>query len=310
MLTETGSSLATFATCPRKYDYKYNKMLEPKGYPSAMVVGSIVHAIAEDNHNGKGQESPNAYDQTISDMRKRYPSDELAPRLKADIKYATRVGHAWASYWNKVGGELGNANLDWIQVEREWGFQVNANRIVGKSDGYLKHKSLGKSFLYELKTAADRDRESYLTMLQANAQINNNAISLIEEGKPCDGIIYDIIWKPALRQKVAETEDQFHDRVISTIEAEPGEYFSRIMIYRSGKALQDHAVDLLAQLDSIKLASESRYFYRNTGSCRQYFSTCPYFEMCVDNNGEMESFYEKRPRRHSELSEELQKEST
>lgn len=301
-LFETGSSLATFATCPRKYEYKYEKLIEPKGYPAALIVGRIIHAIAEDNHR---KQQLQCWTKEIKSLKEQY-GELYVDRLANDIKYATEVGNMWAAYWNGLGGDLGNQSIEWLEVEREWKFSIDDDTIAGKSDGYLLQKPLNKKFLYELKTATDRDRESYLSMLQVNAQINNNAIALAEEDKPVDGIIYDIIWKPALRQKVKETEDELVDRIVETIKADPAQYFTRVMIFRTNRTLVEHLPDLKGQLGAIREAKERNYYYRNTGSCRQFFQTCPYFDACVENNGAIDNSFDKKSIRHTELSKELQ----
>lgn len=302
MIIESGSSLSTFLSCPKKYDYKYNKLLDPTHYSSALSIGIIVHAIAEENHLGvKG-----SYDKAVAEIREKYKTEAV----EKDINYATAIGISWSTYWNNSLTSLGNQQFSWLAVEREWRFNISSETkdvLVGKSDGYLQHKTMGKCFLYELKTATDRDRESYINQLQSNSQINNNVIALVEDGLDCDGVVYDIIWKPSLRQKQSETDEGFQTRLINTMTAEPDKYFTRHLIYRNKGRLMEHVRDLRQQYSALAHV-KANGFFRNTGSCKMYNTTCAYYEACIDNNLDLEKFFAKRERKLPELSIEIQKE--
>lgn len=311
-VVESGSSLGTYLSCPRKYYYRYVQRLDSGSYSSPLVIGSIIHGVAEDTH--KGDLTATACTKVIEEFgnKLKETDDKLLPRFINDVRYATRVGKAWRAYWCHPDNtnDLRSGNLDFIAVEREWRFNVNLNAdLAGKSDGYLFHNQLKKHFLYELKTAADRDREGYIHGLQQNAQINNNLLSLKGDKLPCDGVLYDIIWKPGLRIKVNETEDQLVDRIIDTICENPEKYFQRVLIFRSGEKLDHHITDLRQQMDSLLASHKSQSWYRNTGSCKLYNTQCQYFEMCVDNNGDMEESFTKRERKLGELSPAIQEET-
>jgi hypothetical protein len=315
MNVESGSSVATYLSCPRKYYYKYVQLLDPPGYSSALAIGSIIHAIAEDtNRKDEAHQAMNKV--RLEFARKVKEGTPAFAEYQKDLIYAIRIGRAWADYWSSKGATF-NApdfiqdNLEFISVEREWKFDVTlGSKLAGKSDGYLKHKIFDKHFLYELKTASDRDREGYVNALQSNAQINNNLLALKNDKLPYDGVLYDIIWKPAIRQKMKETEEEFHQRTQDIIALNPEKYFERVFIFRNGDKLDSHMVDIRQQLSFMETSHKTSAWYRNTGSCKMYNQKCTFFEMCVDDNQDMEAMFDKKEKKLPELSLDIQNEKS
>lgn len=299
-LIESGSSIGTFQACPKKYDYKYNHLLETKGYKSSLGVGSMIHGIAEE-HNGGNE---NAF---LDAIRSTNVPDDAIDRFTADKEFASRVGRAWFDYWDSNTSSLASRGLEFLGVEKEWRMEMGPNFLVGKSDGRVKHLGLGKNFVYELKTAADRERDSYIKMLQINAQISNNVLAFINEGNECAGVIYDIIWKPALRKRVNETEAELSRRIATTIETNPENYFDRVLLYVDASRLKSNAMDTGVTLLAMQHIKQLNYYPRNTHNCKQFGSTCEFFDMCSTNSDDMKIMFKKREKRLPELSEEIQK---
>lgn len=269
---ESGSSIGTWLVCPKKYEYAY-----VKGFRSppteALNFGSEIHRYVELANSGMNVE----------------PESKEA---KIVIK--------WSDYWRRSNSQYSTKNLEFLDVEGEWKIDVNGKELVGKRDGYIKHKS-GKCFLYELKTATAREQDQYIRLLESNDQINNNVLALQQEGKQVDGTIYDIIWKPLIRQKKAETEEDFTQRFVDEFD-DGDKCFTRLVVLRKKETLENH----YKELSIIMSAMKTTPVFRNTTGCRHYNRLCPYFDACMEDNDDMLEGFEKKTKKHSELSEEIQ----
>lgn len=308
---ETGSSLGTFRTCPKKYAFAYEERLESPYYNQNLGYGNFVHAYRSVFH--AQSVSVDAFTQAVQEGADLYAwlvhkHADAKDQIDADNALAKAIVGIWADYWNLNPSQLGEEALEWRDVEWEWEFPVLSNPEyihAGKSDGYVRHKEWDKFFLYELKTASDRGGDSYLHRLQLDHQINSNLIALDRAGKPFAGVLYDVIWKPALRRltgrktKPDETLEEFNQRIIDEVKANPSEYFTRVTVNRTAEHLRDYELELFDQFE----ASEShRRRYRNPNACMNFNTLCQYFDVCMDPHAaEMRNVFNHRAKKHPEL---------
>jgi hypothetical protein len=308
--TETGSSLSCWRTCPKKYEFQYDKRLQSKGYSSSLGYGSFVHAMRAIYHSrtlGKA-----ALERALEDvillkgsLMRQHP--DFADKIEADHDLAKGVVELWHQYWSDNTDALGERMLGWVDVEKEWSFKVGDKyRMAGKRDGLVLQAEWEKTFLYELKTASNSDKDSYLYRLHLDQQINANLLALTKAGIAWSGVLYDIIWKPALRLKTGrktmpdETPAELNERILEEMRANPGQYFTRASINRTPESLTEYEQELEAQfktLDTMDLK------YRNATACKTFGSMCQFFDLCMDpsQSETIESFTE-RARKHAELS--------
>lgn len=308
---ETGSSLGTFRTCPKKYSFAYEEMLESPYYNQNLGYGNFVHAFRAIHHCASQPAEKQAEAQSeLEDLAKKlmYKYPEAQDQIKADISLARSMVEIWADYWKLNESNLCEAMLEWHEIEWEWEYEVGKLPIfihAGKSDGYVRQKEWDKFFLYELKTASDRGGDGYLHRLQLDHQINSNLIALERAGKPFAGVLYDIIWKPALRRLVGrktkpdETLEEFNQRIINEVKSTPSEYFTRVSVNRTASSLVEYEKELLSQFfasDPVKTR------YRNPNACMNFNSLCQFFDVCMDPHAaEMRNVFHKRDKKHPEL---------
>lgn len=294
--------------CPRKYHYNYNQRLSSKMYLPPLGYGTFIHAFAERLHGG----DPDAPDLALAHELKLYPNDEA--RMRQDFALAKLVSDIWSDYWDKTQMEtFSNKNLQFLEAEREWAMDIDyRQRQIGKRDGYVRLLNHGKNALYELKTSGDTSRETYKHRLSLDKQINANVLALVLEGKPCDAIVYDIIWKPALRLKTGrktmpdETQEELNARILEAYASEPAEYFERLLVFRHRRDLDEYRIDAMAQFDTLASVSSRDVWYRNTGACENYGRLCQYFNHCMDSTKENEEQFRLRDRKHPEISKDFQ----
>jgi hypothetical protein len=311
MRTESGSSLACWRTCPKKYEFTYDKRLSSRGYDHNLWYGSFVHAqravchaerLPEEIKNQVAEER----DQILELALSKFPQNEAD--IRDDWDLANRVVMLWRAHWSAKLNEYGEAALEFLDVEGEWSIPVQSeeHRHVGKRDGYLRHRTFNSHFLYELKTASSHDKEGYLSVLNLDYQINSNLLALEHEKKPYDGALYDIIWKPDLRRKVGrktmadETRQEFNDRLIEEIRSNMDEYFQRVFITRTNEQLEQYQQELTEQFRQLDGQSIR---YRNPSACRMYNRLCGFHQACMDPDSvELQDAFTIREKKHPELS--------
>lgn len=296
MRIETGSSLGTWRTCRKKYQYLYEKMLVPKGYHSAFGLGTMVHAAIEDHWSN----SSDKFRKSVDDHVARYP--EQAADVQYDAALAEIMFRNWVRNWTAHEGSMSNRGLKVLDAEGEWAMSIGTDIYAGKRDAHLIIEADGKHLLYELKTASQGSEAQYLHRLQLDNQLASNVVALRSEGKQVDGVLYDVIWKPLLRQRKGETEEQLLQRIAQDYEEHMVEYYTRSIIDVPQWRQDVVVMDVAEQLRELKTGTR----YRNPSACMQYNSLCPYFDACSDpDNPAMEQMFEKKIRKHEELSEQM-----
>lgn len=309
-MIESGSSIARFMECPKKYQFAYEKMLEGHNYSTALGYGNFVHACIE-VMSGKGRDD--VLDRLLFEQIERYSDLRDQAQIRADYDMSKRVTRLWYEFWGKEH-PFGNTQLEWKKAELEWKYQLEGTSFfhVGKSDGVVLHKKYNRLFLYELKTAADRSRESYVHRLQVDKQISSNIIALRSMGIQVEGVIYDVIWKPQLKMlkdrktKPDETVQEFQARTIIAMEDPANCSFERYVVYRTDQDLADYSIDLRQQFEAINRARGYNAWYRNSGACDNFGKLCPYFSVCVEGKAELEQLFHRRQHKLPELSKEVQ----
>lgn len=312
MRIESGSSLGTFLTCPKKYQYAYVERLQSPNYGSALGFGTFVHACIE----GLKKEDPSLKGEAYRREVEKYPQEESREQIEHDYTLAMMMVVEWKKYWDAHDGHLGNRAFEFRSTEAEWGYEVaspcSSHRymLVGKRDGEIYHASFGKNFLHEIKTSGDTDRDTYRHKLQLDRQISTNITALNREGKECDGVIYDILWKPRLirgvnrKTKPDETFEEFRERIIADVRERPDHYFERVMVQRSEMDKATAQKDLLGQFQMLDFA-ERVNFPRNQGACENFGRLCPYFTFCMDDI-DAKAGFQTREEKFPELSKEFQ----
>jgi hypothetical protein len=309
MLIESGSSLQAFATCPKLYEFKYVKLLEPKSYSSALGFGTFIHAEVERALGGRIDSTE------VEFARLTQSKQDHAKQIAIDRLMAEDFFSLWKKRWQDQDGPFSNGRFEWLSAEKEWGFDVGKGfHHVGKSDALAREKESGAIFLYELKTAADRDREGYVHKLEIDRQVSSNMIAMRKAGIDVQGVLYDIVWKPGIRRLVGrktkpdETPEEFAKRMVATAAESLDDNFERRIVYRSDRFLGEHGKDLQLQFMAVEDA-HARGFFRNTGACHDY-GLCPFFSACIEQREELESLYALKDRKLPELSKEIQCKST
>ena len=282
-MIETGSSLGCYMACPRKYSYRYEKLVEYPKFSKSREFGTLVHAFKE------GEQ-----DNALADMVEKFPSNRDDISLWYDI--AKHVSGLHRHFYQEQ-----DEQCKWDR-EVEWSFKVGDHHLAGKTDAVMMDKNTGAYYVYELKTSTMMAPEDYERMLQNNMQIRNNVIGISKlYNAPIAGVVYDVIFKPNIYKRKNEDDVEWASRFIDMIGSEPGKYFHRISFSLNDNELVKHSKHLEDYFTNVATGFRGK----NTSNCHAYFSECEYYDICVDDLDPTHGAT-KRKSKHSELSPEIQ----
>ena len=216
--TLSASRMTAFLACPRKHYYQYELGLEREESAPALRFGSAFHKALEARANGATPEQ--AYEAAKADKR-----------LDEPIELAKLYG-LLCGYWNAYGGADGpKEQIAKMYPECQWTMEIPHSRTfqhVGIIDGLATLKD-GRLALVEHKTTGEdiSPTADYWTRLQFNGQLFLYVLAARANGWDVDTVIYDVIRKPAIRQKTNETAEQYGERLSADCAERPDFYFAR-----------------------------------------------------------------------------------
>lgn len=127
----------------------------------------------------------------------------------------------------------------------------------------------------------------YWRKLTLDAQISNYLVGARTLGHEPDGVLYDVLRKPALRpldvsakRKTPETPDEYRARCLDAIVEKPDAYYQRGVVVRLEDEERDAAFDTWQTADAIRLARHTGRWPRNVDSCNDFHRMCEYWPVC------------------------------
>jgi hypothetical protein len=208
--------------------------------------------------------------------------------------YAERWGESLASY-------------DVESIEKPFDMPlVRGWRLQGKRDGVIVDRAgHSRRLVLEHKTSSVEvgPGSDYVARLAVDTQC-----SLYMLEGDFDGVLYDIIRKPALKpyqpgkkRETAETPDEYMARCIEAIAEAPDAYYQRAEVVRLDGELAEAKADLIGTVRSIEGCAKRGHYERNDDSCYSYGSRCSYWSLCTRTGSE--SDYAVSDEQHPELQE-------
>jgi hypothetical protein len=203
----------------------------------AMEYGSVFHKLIEIGATMPNYTRIKLITFMIDWMRKRYPSVEseflgqiaVAQYFKYRDWYASKPKYKYIVA-EPVFNEL--YTLPTINFEPNPDIRIRIPSGVkiplrGRIDGVIDNN--GSMWIEENKTKSRVDLSVLQDTIHANIQVMFYAVcSQLKYGRSCNGVIYNVIRKPALRQKVKEPNSEFIKRIEEDIDERPDWYFNRL----------------------------------------------------------------------------------
>lgn len=275
METLSKSRIATFAACPRKYEFHYIRNRVPIASARALKVGVAWHRAME-VYWKEGREP--AIHWLISQAEGLEDPDVC--RLTALLKF--------------YNPPLDSYEIVSIEEEFQGPIRIAGRprplrgfRYGGRRDGVVRSRETGLLWLLENKTTSDQIAGwgEFWRRLNLDAQSSWYLLYGTFEG-----VLYNVVRKSMLRPpKGWETTsgeerervlDSFQKRIEAEIAENPGEFYQCREIRKTPDDLAEAAADLAKYAKDIHACRKEGFFQRNTDSCRGMYGMCQYIDVC------------------------------
>lgn len=319
MFTTTNSEMSTLKRCERLHFYRYVMLRGQLGEkPKALTDGNDGHEWLED--------------WWLQKEDTRHPKD---PKIRA-------MCHGYDARYSSVtvdGNDTGQPEFKILGIEQVLSFTISDGiRVALKLDGLIQTPD-GKNWVLEHKTSGvdTTPGSDYWTALRLDSQISTYILACKVNGIDVEGVLYDVLNKPALKQLQAtpiaarkytkatakapsrlyagqreedETEEEFYLRCLEAISAEPERYYRREFVRRSDQELTEAAIEIK---EWARRARQNKDSYegarfnlpvRNSTGCSRYGRLCEYFGAC--SGAQQIESYPLLTLRHQELPAEFQ----
>lgn len=231
----TQSLLQKFTGCKDRFHKHVMLGLRETGRKEAMEYGSIFHKLLEiGTLLGKNNSRLNILKQAnIAFKNKEIESNDL-------------ILTAVSQYFEYVKWEQDKPKYKYIAAEpvfrenyelpvisfnpcEEINIRIPKGVVIplrGRIDEVLEIN--GKMWIQENKTKGQINESFLIDTIPSNIQVMFYAVcSQLKYGRNCHGVIYNVIRKPALRQRQTESTEDFLQRIKEDIEQQPDHYFKR-----------------------------------------------------------------------------------
>jgi hypothetical protein len=316
----TNSEVRTFRRCPREWRLAYGlgyrslHRAEPLRFGNLMHIGLEAWWLADDG------------------MRLDAAIEAISPHAEDEYELV-RAGVLLQGYDARWHDEP----LAMIAVEREFrapllnpetGAPSRTFELAGKLDVIVRNLRDGLVYLVEHKTTSEDigAGSQYWQRLQLDPQISTYFAGAKASGYDVAGCIYDVIGKPGLRPAKAtpsesrkytkqgrlyanqrdtdETPDEFRQRLIEAVAAEPDRYYQRGTVVRLEAEERDAAFDMWQTARLIREADLAQRWPRNPDACSRFGRTCSFFGVCIGTESLADTtLFRRTDNVHEELAE-------
>ena len=244
------SEAKTLLACPAMWGHAYRSRRVPLVKSEALSRGTAVHEWLAGWWMGASGES--------HDSGQALPDDPIAR--------ACCIGYA-AVY---QAPDLAN-----VQVEVPWTATIGGVPCAGTLDAHGTETGAdGVLVIVEHKTTSLDISPGSLYWRQVVT--TDPQVSMYRAAFPGAKVLYDVLRKPALRQKTTENEDQFVARCVEAMALDPAHYFQRAYVVRLEAEDEAFAEDVRA-IDALRRLP---LLPRNPASCFAYGRRCDWFPVC------------------------------
>lgn len=170
--------------------------------------------------------------------------------------------------------------MSFVEAEMEVDVDFHGFRLRGKIDGVYKDKN-NALWVLETKTKG-RIPDNLLDTMARDFQ-NQFYLTLFElsRGEQVNGVLYNVIRNPGIRQRQNETLADYQKRLYQEIGANRPHYFKRYELYYTDEDRKIFRAELLDKLaETEAYLSGTRYPYNRETACKD----CDFLDMCVTGN--------------------------
>lgn len=306
--TITSSALKTARACLRQYEIAYKLGIRPRETAGALRFGTAMHTELEG--------------------RWRYLEDGLWPTTSPDDPFdAAKVRALMAGYCARWEDDRELYEVLYIEepfssaMRTPTGRHSSKWRMAGKMDGVIRERESKRVLILEHKTTSEDIRvgSDYWTRLRMDAQVSIYYDGAAALGLDVQGVLYDVIAKPALQPYKAtptesrkykkdgtlyatqrdrdETPDEYEQRLLEAIAAAPERYYQRAEVVRLESEIAASRRDIWETSRIIAAG----HFPRNVDACLRYGRACAYLPVCSGAGSLDDERYQNLEQAHPEL---------
>jgi len=274
MKTITSSEARCRRRCPRLHHLQYQQLYRPAKVSAALASGTVWHLWRE----GKPGQVDDPYENAkLEAMNALYPSRDYEV-LGVEVSFRIPL-----------------LNPATMRASRTWEIAGVIDKIVriGGLVFVLDHKTSGENI-----TPGSR----FWQRLALDTQMSVYVMAAEAMGYDIAGFYYDVVGKPGIKPHKAtpeekrktkkdgsyyasvrledETPQEYGQRCLEAIQAEPERYYQLQDYARTEGQLRDCMADLWAQALEIHSSSRAGLHPRNPEACMQY-GECPFWAHCA-----------------------------
>lgn len=314
----TASRARCARSCQRQHRYQYWDGYRPVRVDENLTFGTLTHLWLEAWWSVGGGDRLEAALSSI-------PTDvDPFDRARAEV-----MARGYDARWGDVECEVVGVEVEFRGPLQnpDTGAPSRTWKVGGKIDAIARLPD-GRVMVVEHKTSSEdvSAGSDYWKRLQIDGQISFYYDGARALGLKVDGCIYDVLAKPALRPLKAtppesrkytkdgrlyanqrdrdETPEEYRDRLVEAVSANPNAYYARGEVVRLESELEEARYDTWALSKSLQEAHRAGRYPRNPDACVRYGHTCPFFGVCTGceslDNPEL---FRRNASVHPELSE-------
>lgn len=209
------------------------------------------------------------------------PEEEQKLEIRKGILY--HLLPAYCEFWK----DDFTGAIEWLAVEHEFDLPSPGHPDVplrGKMDGRFQ-KGPKSLWLFENKFKQRIEADNIMDALPLDLQVHMYLYALAKETKrKPKGVLYNIIRRPALKQKKDEKVSDYIERIGEDIRKRPEFYFIRYEVAIMSQEMKDFQDDLEAIIDEyVRWARGKSATYKNGAHCLAPFR-CRYLPICGQND--------------------------
>jgi len=309
----THSSRSLFANCRKKYYWRYEERLTPIRISIPLTIGSVFHDEMDVFYQNLGHYG----EEGIADAQIRimhyfhelrrgnegnYLMDwqfETLANMEAICcgmvagyirKYEDKDARRFKVIEPERAFSVPVAGTDWVSRGKIDLLVVAKEGEHAGSYGIVEHKTASQiSVGFVSRIKLDRQTLRYAWAAQKIYSV------------PVKFVVYNVVKKPAIRQKKKQSREMFI-RELEEVYEDEAKYFYRETIPLTQEHIQLVPDDDVEFVRHIEQAQDSNYFYMNTDHCNAYNTMCPYACLCLDGQTkDSMSGYRVRKHLHEEL---------
>lgn len=309
------SVMKDFRACPRKYEIRHERGIEPVRRSHALRFGSLFHLGLEHWWRSAASYPAHHADWLEAGLLAitTAPTDG-SPAEEYDVEKARVLLCGYHARWVVDGMHTWQGQPIHVHGAEVPFTGPLVNPATGKASKTFTHDGTidaiceigGRFYAMEHKTSGEdfSPGSEYWQRLRLDTQIGHYLAGARHLGYELDGVLYDVIGKPALAPLLAtpiekrkyrttdgalyanqrghdETPEEYALRLSDFVAANPDQCYARSILVRLERDEREAAIDAWQTAEEIRDAVRLNRFPRNPMSCRLYNHTCDYWPACA-----------------------------